>query len=102
MTMVWPALLPPLNLTTASTPLLSRSVALPLPSSPHWAPTSTIAGIRASSTSLDQIGYAARVPCDQRLAAPTPPHRTVSSTGRRVAVGIEQSPALRGGSQLKS
>ena len=43
-TMVWPALLPPLNLTTASTRLPSRSVALPLPSSPHWAPTRTIAG----------------------------------------------------------
>src|SRR5688500_12149407 len=27
-----------------------RSVALPLPSSPHWAPTSTIAGIPAPST----------------------------------------------------
>src|SRR3954454_3445545 len=27
--------------------LPSRSVALPLPSSPHWAPTSTIAGISA-------------------------------------------------------
>ena len=46
MTMVCPALLPPLNFTTASTRLPSRSVALPLPSSPHWAPTSTIAGMR--------------------------------------------------------
>src|SRR3954466_6628420 len=43
-TMVCPALLPPLNLTTAPTRLPSRSVALPLPSSPHWAPTRTIAG----------------------------------------------------------
>ncbi len=44
-TIVWPALLPPLNLTTASTRLPSRSVALPLPSSPHWAPSRTIAGM---------------------------------------------------------
>ena len=44
MTIVCPALLPPLNFTTASTRLPSRSVALPLPSSPHWAPTRTIAG----------------------------------------------------------
>src|SRR4051812_602921 len=48
MTMVWPALLPPLYLTTKSTWSPSRSVALPLPSSPHWAPSSTIAGMTSS------------------------------------------------------
>ena len=45
MTTVWPALLPPLNLTTQSVRSPSRSVALPLPSSPHWTPTITMAGI---------------------------------------------------------
>ncbi len=44
-TTVWPALLPPLNFTTWSTRLPSRSVALPLPSSPHWAPMIAIAGM---------------------------------------------------------
>src|SRR6266851_4324537 len=45
MTTVCPALLPPWYLTTKSTRSPSRSVALPLPSSPHWAPTSTMAGM---------------------------------------------------------
>jgi hypothetical protein len=46
-TMVWPALWPPLVRTTKSIGWLvaSRSVALPLPSSPHWAPRTTIAGM---------------------------------------------------------
>src|SRR5690606_15384252 len=44
-TTVWPALLPPLNLTTQSVRSPSRSVALPLPSSPHWTPTITIPGM---------------------------------------------------------
>src|SRR3984885_12672589 len=44
-TTVWPALLPPWYLTTYCTLSPSRSVALPLPSSPHWAPISTMAGI---------------------------------------------------------
>ena len=46
-TTVWPALLPPLNLTTYSTRLPRRSVARPLPSSPHWAPVISTAGISA-------------------------------------------------------
>ena len=45
MTTVWPALLPPLNLTTQSVRSPSRSVALPLPSSPHWTPTITMPGM---------------------------------------------------------
>src|ERR1700684_1684588 len=43
--MVWPALLPPWKRTTASARSASRSVILPFPSSPHWAPTITIPGI---------------------------------------------------------
>src|SRR5262249_8870405 len=45
MTTVCPALLPPWYLTTKSTLSPSKSVALPLPSSPHWAPTITMAGM---------------------------------------------------------
>src|ERR1700732_2656205 len=45
-TIVWPALLPPWKRTTASARSASRSVILPLPSSPHWAPTITIPGTR--------------------------------------------------------
>ena len=48
-TIVWPALLPPWKRTTASPCSASRSVILPLPSSPHWAPTITIPGMSWSS-----------------------------------------------------
>src|SRR5579884_1342622 len=44
-TIVCPALLPPWKRTTTSARSASRSVTLPLPSSPHWAPTNTIPGI---------------------------------------------------------
>src|SRR3954452_9318510 len=44
-TMVWPALLPPWKRTIASARSASRSVTLPFPSSPHWAPTMTSPGI---------------------------------------------------------
>src|SRR5580658_4081458 len=39
MTRVWPALWPPWNRTTISARSDSQSTILPLPSSPHWAPT---------------------------------------------------------------
>src|SRR6187399_312813 len=39
MTSVWPALWPPWKRTTTSARLASQSTILPLPSSPHWAPT---------------------------------------------------------------
>src|SRR6201991_372867 len=48
-TIVWPALLPPWKRTTASACSASRSVIFPLPSSPHWAPTITMPGIRQGS-----------------------------------------------------
>src|SRR4051794_38593041 len=41
-TMVWPALLPPWKRMTRSACSARRSVTLPLPSSPHWAPRITI------------------------------------------------------------
>src|SRR4249919_1101011 len=47
-TIVWPALLPPWKRTITSARSASRSVTLPLPSSPHWAPTMTVPGTRLS------------------------------------------------------
>src|SRR5579875_2302187 len=47
-TIVWPALLPPWKRTTACARSASMSVTLPLPSSPHWAPTTTIPGTTVS------------------------------------------------------
>ena len=41
MTSVWPALWPPWKRTTTSACSESQSTILPLPSSPHWAPTTT-------------------------------------------------------------
>src|SRR5689334_5309640 len=41
MTSVWPALWPPWKRTTMSACSESQSTILPLPSSPHWAPTTT-------------------------------------------------------------
>src|SRR3990172_97195 len=40
-TSVWPALFPPWKRTTRSARMASQSTILPLPSSPHWAPTAT-------------------------------------------------------------
>src|SRR3954447_26290033 len=47
-TMVCPALFPPWKRITAFARSASRSVIFPLPSSPHWAPTITVAGIGSS------------------------------------------------------
>ena len=41
-TIVWPALLPPWKRTTKSADEAKKSVTLPLPSSPHWAPRTTV------------------------------------------------------------
>src|SRR3954465_8797944 len=46
---VWPALLPPWKRTTTSACSARRSMTLPLPSSPHWAPTITVPGISCES-----------------------------------------------------
>ncbi len=74
-TIVCPALLPPWKRTTASPCSASRSVILPLPSSPHWAPTMTIPGIGECSL----CGPAA-VP--GALAQPQPAVRQIGGTGR--------------------
>src|SRR6185295_10270335 len=48
-TIVWPALLPPWKRITRSARSASRSVTFPFPSSPHWAPTTTIPGMAVTS-----------------------------------------------------
>src|SRR5512146_506921 len=45
MTSVWPALWPPWKRTTISARSDSQSTILPLPSSPHWAPTTVTLAI---------------------------------------------------------
>src|SRR5450631_4273849 len=54
-TTVWPALFPPCERMTMSTVSASRSMTLPLPSSPHWPPTRIVTLIRARSV-LDRAG----------------------------------------------
>src|SRR5579862_3373989 len=46
MTSVWPALWPPWKRTTTSARADSQSTSLPLPSSPHWAPTTVTLAMR--------------------------------------------------------
>src|SRR5438270_6120851 len=64
---VCPALLPPWYRTTYPTCPPSRSVTLPLPSSPHWAPISTIAGMsitpgcQVTSTAVQEGGRVQQV-----------------------------------------
>src|SRR5665811_2289955 len=45
LTMVWPALLPPWNRTTIWLFSARLSIMRPLPSSPPWVPTTTVAGM---------------------------------------------------------
>src|SRR5213075_1433260 len=55
--MVWPALWPPLKRATTWTFSVSRSTIFPLPSSPHWAPTTTILGIQPPSSRQSRIHF---------------------------------------------
>src|SRR5438067_3942949 len=62
-TIVCPALLPPWKRTTASARSASRSVILPFPSSPHWAPTITSPGIGRLSVGVSSgVEHANRGP----------------------------------------
>src|SRR5271167_1927181 len=70
-TMVWPALWPPWYRTTSSISLARRSVSFPLPSSPHWVPTTTVAGTRLSSVA--KSGLRTSVTRRRGLDAPNPP-----------------------------
>src|ERR1700734_104416 len=75
-TIVWPALLPPWKRTTASARSASRSVILPLPSSPHWSRTITMPGLEGSlrGRSVDDVACVAATE-GQRLAAHPPKAR---------------------------
>ena len=48
--MVWPALFPPANLAQMSTSADSMSTSLPLPSSPHCAPRTTVTAAGQGAT----------------------------------------------------
>src|SRR3954469_20020337 len=75
---VWPALLPPWKRTTTSACSARRSMTLPLPSSPHWAPTITVPGI-----SFESVGGATQ----RRVAAgpgPAPPSGALQAQEARV------------------
>ena len=81
MTIVWPALWPPRRahdvVDVRSRVVASRSVALPLPSSPHWAPRITMAGIAASCQTDSNPGGTAR-------ALDVRGYRTRGSSGPRL------------------
>src|SRR4051795_9509690 len=54
-TSVWPALWPPWKRTTMSACSDSQSTIFPLPSSPHWAPTTTTLAMQCLSPRQHQI-----------------------------------------------
>src|SRR5262245_18637269 len=54
-TTVCPALLPPEKRTTTFTCGVITSTTLPLPSSPHWAPITTMLGMMAPSCGFSEI-----------------------------------------------
>src|SRR6266567_3331100 len=97
MTTVCPALLPPWYLTTKSTLSPSRSVALPLPSSPHWAPASTMAGIPPTPSCQAPAGLSASsaaagllFPWDRAMPVPARPAQQIQAAviaGAGVGVG---------------
>src|SRR5262249_26292887 len=69
MTSVCPALWPPWKRTTMSACSESQSTIFPLPSSPHWEPTTTTLAMRCPSVAWPEI-----IPNQQRFAqAPDPP-----------------------------
>src|SRR5687767_10334279 len=82
-TSVWPALWPPWKRTTACAWSVSQSTTLPLPSSPHWVPTTTTLWPRAMERSelmcLGECGARA----SQRAQDPLIAH------GRKLAVAVE-------------
>src|SRR5215831_10391927 len=62
MTSVWPALWPPWNRTTMSACSDSQSTILPLPSSPHWDPTTTTFAIPTSFLPAPRAHHSAETP----------------------------------------
>src|SRR5262252_1066586 len=92
MTTVWPALLPPWYLTTYCTRSPSRSVALPLPSSPHWAPISTMAGIFSRLSHDETPGSASATGA---LAYRDYPKGAAGTQSARCLYGVGQTPLQR-------
>ena len=80
-TIVWPALWPPLVRTQKSIadPVVSKSVALPLPSSPHWAPSTTTAGMSAPLCPLPDPSAAGPETTKPSATAPGPYGRTLAN-----------------------
>src|SRR6185436_1083527 len=88
-TIVWPALLPPWKRTIASARSARRSVTLPLPSSPHWAPTITSPGMTGALWSV-------AVATSSRYAGLTRQRgrfytAIVAEEGQRVAADLDQA-----------
>src|SRR6266508_2278618 len=84
---VWAALLPPWARTTMSILSASRSVALPLPSSPHWVPTRIVPGMLRSLSCLLEAWLGASL-------ASLPSH---GSAGRSGAAGEPHTRKDQGG-----
>src|ERR1700756_4981471 len=64
---VWPALLPPWVRTTRSACSVSTSIILPLPSSPHWAPTRIVLAIYSTKNPEYKFGGKVLSLCVQNL-----------------------------------
>src|SRR5580704_9427987 len=80
-TSVWPALWPPWKRTTMSACSESQSTILPLPSSPHWEPTTTTFAINIPAPPPARL----RAPRPRRPNRETPGNSVAYSTGRREA-----------------
>src|ERR671912_256849 len=93
MTRVWPALWPPWNRTTTSACSDSQSTILPLPSSPHWAPTTTTFAI---ASSLTRKNPGARPGLGKNLANPHGGSRAGGQGGMGLVPGIIPRPEKNG------
>ncbi len=90
-TTVCPALCPPWYRTTTCMSLASRSVSFPLPSSPHWVPTRTVAGsVRSFCRSGGRHEHIAKA--TQPGHGRYPPARTAGADRS----GPNKAPGLRG------
>src|SRR5689334_11062634 len=91
MTSVWPALWPPWKRTTMSACSESQSTIFPLPSSPHWEPTTTTLAIKCPSAQPEIIAN------PQGLAqAPTLPELTEAAASGKAAERGQARPSWTG------
>src|SRR5690606_5144703 len=84
MTSVWPALCPPWKRTTMSARSDSQSTILPLPSSPHWAPTTTTFAITIPLVTCAGRGIA---PKDRPGKSLLPQDRGQTPQRQQIALG---------------